>query len=110
MTMNNNINIRQIGRPANTVKNVDRRRVQNPYGRWIDFEGPQYKKLFKNGYILENNQLIKDVNFIPPETVLNPKTNRNILKNSLTLKKLLKNGYKLNYSENKLKVDKKLGV
>ena len=40
-----------VGRPKGR-KDPNRRRVFNPNGRKIDYDGPQYNKLLRNGYIL----------------------------------------------------------
>ena len=56
-----------IGRPVGTTKNPNRRRVRNPNGRLIDFEGIQYNKLINNGYKLNRRgtKLIRNTNFTP---------------------------------------------
>ena len=41
-----------IGRTPGSTKDPNRRRVRNPHGRIIDFEGIQYNKLVNNGYKL----------------------------------------------------------
>src|SRR5437868_1246088 len=57
------------GRPSGTTKDPNRRRVQNPWGWIIDFEGPQYNKLIKNGYKLNRagTELIRNPNFVAVE-------------------------------------------
>ena len=53
------------GRPAGTTKDPNRRRVMNPYGRLIDFEGHSYNKFINTGYKLNlaGNRLIEDATF-----------------------------------------------
>ena len=56
-----------VGRAPGTTKDPNRRRVRNPNGRLIDFEGPQYSKLIKNGYKLNRagTKLVENRNFTP---------------------------------------------
>src|SRR5579872_3347849 len=93
-----------VGRPIGITKDPNRRRVKNPVGRMIDYEGNQYNKLICNGYKLNNagTQLIIDKRFtgernakkpvgrstgksslIPAfQKVKNPKTGRMINRNA----------------------------
>ena len=64
------------GRPKNTIKDSNRRKVRNPNGRIIDFEGPQYNKLIKSGYILNNDKLVKDPQFTNIENDVKQKQNK----------------------------------
>jgi hypothetical protein len=114
-----------VGRPKGTTKNPNRRRVQNPSGRLIDFEGNQYNKLLKNGYKLnpEGTKLVVDETFtgdrnapsrrgrppknedrnVPPKTnekIRNPDTGRQILKRGTVFKQLSK---KYQYDEKRNK-------
>ena len=111
-----------VGRPRGSTKDADRKRVQNPNGRLIDFEGSQYMKLLKRGYKLNTDEtrLIEDENFtgdrnallhrgrprgrtspvLAVEKVKNPDTGRLIIKNKLTFNKLIKK-YNFNESNNK---------
>src|SRR5206468_1642273 len=101
-----------VGRTPGTTKNPNRRRVRNPKGRLIDFEGPQYNKLIKNGYKLNRagTKLIVNPNFVAVERrgrpkkypdvitthekVQNPDTKRFIKTNTLNFRKLAqKYGY-----------------
>jgi hypothetical protein len=63
------------GRPRGTTKDPNRRRVINPNGRMIDYEGRQYYELIKKGYKLNNsnNKLIIDENYTPQEVIKRPR-------------------------------------
>ena len=63
----------------------------NPNGRYIDYGGPQYNKLIRNGYMLnvDGTQLIINPNF-RSDKIKNPETGRFINKFAYPLK--LKNG------------------
>ena len=51
------------GRPSGTTKDPNRKKVLNQNGRCIDYAGPQYNKLIKEGYSLTyDNKLVKDPN------------------------------------------------
>jgi hypothetical protein len=109
-----------VGRPQGTTKDPNRRKVINPNGRKIDYEGPQYNKLIRIGYKLDEdiNRLIKDPNFagdrnvrrtpgkpkgsvIPDaDKVKNPDTGRMIIKTGVVFKNLSRKYY---YNENKNK-------
>lgn len=108
-THNPNKAMKFLGRPSGVFKDPNRPRIKNPNGRIIDINGPQYKKLIKNGYLHneDNTHLILNPNFIPPDKIKNIRTGRMILKTSQTFRNLLKNGYRLNNKGNKLKIDKK---
>src|ERR1700759_3474742 len=103
-----------VGRPVGTTKNPNRRRVQNPWGRLIDFKGRQYNKLINEGYKLngKGTRLIENRNYTPvvverrerpkkyPDVttthnkVTNSETGREIKTNTLTFRKLVdKYGY-----------------
>ena len=110
------------GRPRGTTKDPNRRRIVNPNGRRIDFEGRQYNELIKNGYKLDSDgtKLIIDRNFtgnrnvrrpvgrprgrtsaIPDsQKVKNPESGRMIKKGAYTFKNLSKK-YFFNESKNK---------
>ncbi len=49
------------GRAKGIKKDPNRKKVRNPIGRLIDFEGPQYNKLIMEGFVLneENGKLEK---------------------------------------------------
>lgn len=49
-------NGKERGRAKGIKKDPNRRRVKNPNGRLIDFEGPQYNKLISNGYVLDEGK------------------------------------------------------
>src|ERR1700759_2900443 len=107
-----------VGRPVGTTKDPNRRRVQNPWGRLIDFRGTQYNKLINNGYKLnrKGTSLIENLNFTPivverrgrhkkyPDVttthnkVKNPETGREIKTNTLYFRQLV---YKYGYSNSK---------
>src|SRR5277367_1046548 len=102
-----------VGRPGGP-KDPNRRKVKNPKGRTIDFEGPQYNELIKNGYKLDEDgtKLVIDESFTgdrnisvkrpvgrppgkaPPvpdlQKVKNPETNYRITKGAYTFKTLTK--------------------
>src|SRR5437867_8820006 len=110
-----------VGRTPGSTKDPNRRRVRNPNGRIIDFEGIQYNKLVNNGYKLnsQGTQLIENSNFTPVvvkkrgrpkkypdvstthETVNNPETGRAIKTNTLNFRKLA-NRYGYSNSKNKI--------
>src|SRR5437867_2095458 len=110
-----------VGRTTGSTKDPNRRRVRNPNGRIIDFEGIQYNKLVNNGYKLnsQGTQLIEHPNFTPVvaekrgrpkkypdvstthETVNNPETGRAIKTNTLNFRKLA-NRYGYSNSKNKI--------
>ena len=108
-----------VGRPKGTTKDPNRRRVLNPSGRLIDFEGNQYNKLINSGYKLnrKGTKLIENQNFThverrgrpkkyldvttTHETVKNPKTGRMIKTNTLYFRKIVKE-YGYNESKNKI--------
>ena len=56
------------GRPKGS-KDPNRRRILNPNGRRIDFEGRQYNKWIKNGYKLnrDGTKLVIDKSFTVTE-------------------------------------------
>src|SRR3989442_3118419 len=110
-----------IGRTPGSTKDPNRRRVRNPHGRIIDFEGIQYNKLIKIGYKLNRRgtKLIEHPNFTPVvvekrgrpkkypdvstthEKVENPDTGREIKTNTLYVRKLA-NRYGYSNSKNKI--------
>ena len=99
-----------VGRTPGSTKDPNRRRVRNPNGRLIDFEGIQYNKLIKIGYKLNHRgtKLIEHPNLTPVvfkkggrpkkypdvttthEKVINPDTERLIKTNTLYFRKLAK--------------------
>src|SRR5277367_5195107 len=100
------------GRPRGSTKDPNRRKVKNPDGRRIDFEGTQYNKWIKSGYKLNRDaiKLVIDRRFTgdrnttrpvgrprgkaPPvpdsQKVKNPESGRPIKKDANTFKKLTK--------------------
>src|SRR5277367_3531774 len=100
------------GRPRGTTKDPNRRKVKNPDGRRIDFEGTQYNKWIKSGYKLNRDgiKLVIDRSFtgdrnatrsvgrprgraaaVPDsQKVKNPESGRPIKKDANTFKKLTK--------------------
>ena len=56
---------RAAGRSKGSKKDFNRRKIRNPNGRIIDYDGRQCKKLLLNGYKEndEKTQLIADDNF-----------------------------------------------
>ena len=108
-----------VGRPPGTTKDPNRRRVRDPWGWIIDFEGPQYNKLIKNGYKLNRagTELIRNPNFVAVERrgrpkkypdvitthekVKNPDTKRFIKTNTLNFRKLAQ---KYGYDKSKNKI------
>ena len=108
-----------VGRTPGTTEDPNRRRVQNPKGRIIDFEGPKYNKLIKNGYKLNRagTKLIVNPNFVAVERrgrpkkypdvitthekVQNPDTKRLIKTNTLNFRKLAQ---KYGYDKSKNKI------
>src|SRR6266536_298353 len=51
--------------PTGSIKRSSKRKVINPNGRMIYYDGPQYNRLIKSGYKLNDDgtQLIIDRNF-----------------------------------------------
>src|SRR5437867_8375075 len=110
-----------VDRPVGTTKNPNRRRVRNPNGRLIDFEGIQYNKFIKIEYKLNRRgtKLIEHPNFTPVvvekggrpkkyhdvttthEKVKNPETGREIKTNTLNFRKLA-NRYGYSSAKNKI--------
>src|SRR3989442_11735131 len=110
-----------IGRTPGSTKDPNRRRVRNPNGRIIDFEGIQYNKLVNNGYKLnsQGTELIRNTNFTPAvveirgrpkkypdvatthEKVKNPDNGREIKTNTLYFRKLA-NKYGYSNSKNEI--------
>src|SRR6266536_1392957 len=111
--------IQMVGRPIGSSKDPNRRKITNPNGRMIDYDGPQYNKLIRSGYKLNDagTRLVKDNNFtgdilkksvgrpkgkavlIPnSQKVKNPETGRLIKKNAYKYKQLIK---KYSYDEAK---------
>src|SRR5271170_5179071 len=100
------------GRPRGSTKDPNRRKVKNPDGRRIDFEGTQYNKWIKSGYKLSRDgiKLVIDRSFtgernatrpvgrprgkapaLPDsQKVKNPESGRPIKKGANTFKKLTK--------------------
>src|SRR5271170_8403961 len=101
-----------VGRPRGSTKDPNRRKVKNPDGRRIDFEGIQYNKWIQNGYKLNRDEtkLVIDRRFsgdrsatrpvgrprgkapaLPDsQKVKNPESGRPIKKGANTFKKLTK--------------------
>src|SRR5206468_1027855 len=111
-----------VGRTPGSTKDPNRRRVRNPNGRLIDFEGIQYNKLINIGYKLNHDgtALIENLNFTPVvvverrgrpkkypdvstthEKVKNPETGREIKTNTLNFRKLA-NKYGYSNSKNEI--------
>src|SRR6266536_2315918 len=99
------------GRSVRNIKDPNRRKVINPNGRLIDYNGLQYNKLLRSGCKLNDagTHLVKDNNFtadivkksvgrpkgkystVPDsQKVKNPETGRLIKKNAYTYKQLIK--------------------
>ena len=103
-----------VGRTPGTTKNSNRRRVRNPNGRLIDFEGIQYYKLINNGFKLNRSgtEVIENSNFTPVvverrgrskkypyvntthKKVKNPEARREIKTNTLKFRNLAKKVWK----------------
>src|SRR5277367_4591017 len=62
------------GRPRGSTKDPNRRKVQNPDGRRIAFEGTQYNKWIKSGYKLSRDgiKLVIDRSFAGDRHVTRP--------------------------------------
>ena len=88
------------GRPIGTTKNPNRRRIYNPNGRLIDFEGPQFNRLINTGYRVntKGTKLVLDISYKTPaikvisneDKIINPDSKRAILKTGVTFKNLAK--------------------
>ena len=54
------------GRPSGITKDPSRRTIYNHNGQLIDYDGPQFNMLLKNGYKINDagTQLVVDSNFI----------------------------------------------
>ena len=97
-----------VGRHRGSTKDPNRRRILNPEGRRIDYEGKQYNKWIKNGYKVnrDGTKLVIDRSFtgdrnatrprgkapaVPDsQKVKNPETGRLTKKNAGTFKNLTK--------------------
>src|SRR6266536_1348173 len=57
--------IQMVGRPVGTIKDPNRRKITNPNGKIIDYNGLQYNKLIRSGYKLNDDgtHLVEDNNF-----------------------------------------------
>ena len=109
---------KNVGRPIGVKKDPDILKIKNPNGRLIIYNGPQFTKLIKQGYVVNNNKLelgpdgLKEIPKGRPkgskkvienknDKVLNPFSKYLIKINGPTFKKLMEH-YHYNSKENKI--------
>src|SRR5271157_3696941 len=63
------------GRPISPTKDPGRRKIYNHNGGSIDYDGPQFNMLLKNGYKINDagTQLVVDSNFIGERFLTRPR-------------------------------------